>query len=41
MEENQYKDMNFIERLQYFMEKKGINDNQMTVNGGFHANAPI
>ena len=34
MEENQYKDMNFIERLQYFMEKKGINDNQMTVNAG-------
>lgn len=26
--------MNFIERLQYFMEKKGINDNQMTVNAG-------
>ena len=34
MEENQYKGMNFIERLQYFMEKKGINDNQMTVNAG-------
>ena len=34
MEENQYKDMNFIERLQYFMEKKGINDNQMTVTAG-------
>ena len=34
MEENQYKDMNFIERLQYFMEKRGINDNQMTVNAG-------
>ena len=26
--------MNFTERLQYFMEKKGINDNQMTVNAG-------
>lgn len=34
MKENQYKDMNFTERLQYFMEKKGINDNQMTVNAG-------
>lgn len=34
MEENKYKGMNFIERLQYFMEKKGINDNQMTVNAG-------
>lgn len=34
MKENQYKDMNFMERLQYFMEKKGINDNQMTVNAG-------
>lgn len=34
MEENQYKGRNFIERLQYFMEKKGINDNQMTVNAG-------
>ncbi len=34
MEENQYKGMNFIGRLQYFMEKKGINDNQMTVNAG-------
>lgn len=26
--------MNFIERLQYFMGKMGINDNQMTVNAG-------
>lgn len=25
---------NFIERLQYFMENKGINDNQMTVAAG-------
>ena len=25
---------NFIERLQYYMQKKGINDNQMTVNAG-------
>ncbi len=25
---------NFIERLQYFMEKEGINDNQMTVVAG-------
>ena len=25
---------NFIERLQYFMEKQGINDNQMTVAAG-------
>ena len=34
MEENQYKNSNFIERLQCFMEKKGVNDNQMTVNAG-------
>lgn len=25
---------NFIERLQYFMEKQGINDNQMTIAAG-------
>ena len=34
MEENQYTGMKFIERLQYFMGKMGINDNQMTVNAG-------
>lgn len=34
MEENQYKGMNFIERLQYYMRINGINDNQMTVNAG-------
>ena len=34
MENIQSKGNNFIERLQYFMEKKGINDNQMTVNAG-------
>ena len=34
MEENQYKGGNFIERLQYYMQEKGINDNQMTVNAG-------
>lgn len=34
MEENQYQGKNFIERLQYYMQKKGINDNQMTVNAG-------
>lgn len=25
---------NFIERLQYYMENRGINDNQMTVAAG-------
>lgn len=34
MEENLYKTGNFIERLQYYMHTKGINDNQMTVNAG-------
>lgn len=34
MEENQYKNAGFIERLQYFMKKEGINDNQITVNAG-------
>lgn len=34
MEENQYKGYNFIERLQYYMKSKGINDNQMTVSAG-------
>ena len=34
MEENQYTGNSFIERLQYYMQKKGINDNQMTVNAG-------
>lgn len=34
MEKNQYKNGTFIERLQYYMLEKGINDNQMTVNAG-------
>lgn len=34
MEENQYTGNSFIERLQYYMQEKGINDNQMTVNAG-------
>ena len=34
MEENQYTVNSFIERLQYYMQEKGINDNQMTVNAG-------
>ena len=34
MEKNQYTGCNFIERLQYYMKSKGINDNQMTVSAG-------
>lgn len=34
MEKNQYIGCNFIERLQYYMKSKGINDNQMTVSAG-------
>lgn len=34
MEKNQYNGGNFIERLQYYMKNKGINDNQMTVSAG-------
>lgn len=34
MEENQYTGNSFIERLQHYMQEKGINDNQMTVNAG-------
>lgn len=34
MEKNQYKNGTFIERLQYYMLEKGINDNQMTINAG-------
>lgn len=34
MEENQYLMGSFIERLQCYMHKKGINDNQMTINAG-------
>jgi repressor LexA len=34
MEKNQYMGCNFIERLQYYMKSKGINDNQMTVSAG-------
>ena len=34
MEEKQYFGGSFIERLQYYMQEKGINDNQMTVNAG-------
>ena len=32
MGKNQYSSDNFIGRLQYYMEVRGINDNQMTVN---------
>lgn len=34
MEKNQYNKGSFIERLQYYMQIKGINDNQLTVNAG-------
>ena len=34
MEEKKYTGNSFIERLQYYMQEKGINDNQMTVNAG-------
>lgn len=34
MKKNQHMGCNFIERLQYYMKSKGINDNQMTVSAG-------